>query len=168
MLLSLSIRDFVLIEKLDLSVARDAGSFGGLGALTGETGAGKSILIDALGLALGARADAGTVRQGAARADITASFRIDEQTARWLAERELDGDEGRVLLRRVIDADGRSKALVNGHPATAAILREIGSRLIEIHGQHASQSLLRPEGQRALLDAHAGLGELLRQTGQAW
>jgi DNA repair protein RecN (Recombination protein N) len=162
MLESIRLRDFVIIDAAEVEFAE------GFCVLTGETGAGKSILIDALGLALGARADAGTVRQGAARADITASFRIDEQTARWLAERELDGDEGRVLLRRVIDADGRSKALVNGHPATAAMLREIGSRLIEIHGQHASQSLLRPEGQRALLDAHAGLGELLRQTGQAW
>ncbi len=162
MLESIRLRDFVIIDAAEIEFAE------GFCVLTGETGAGKSILIDALGLALGARADAGTVRQGAARADITASFTIDAQTAQWLAERELDGDEGRVLLRRVIDADGRSKALVNGHPATAALLREIGARLLEIHGQHASQSLLRPEGQRALLDAHAGLGELLRDTGRAW
>ncbi|MEB2320160.1 MAG: DNA repair protein RecN [Pseudomonadota bacterium] len=162
MLESIRLRDFVIVDAAEVEFAE------GFCVLTGETGAGKSILIDALGLALGARADAGTVRQGAARADIAASFAIDAPTAQWLAERKLEGDEGRVLLRRIIEADGRSKALVNGHPATAAILRELGARLIEIHGQHASQSLLRPEGQRALLDAHAGLGALLRETGQAW
>ncbi len=162
MLESIRLRDFVIVEAAEVDFAD------GFCVLTGETGAGKSILIDALGLALGARADAGTIRQGATRADITASFTIDAQVAQWLADRELDGDDGRVLLRRVIEADGRSKALVNGHPATAAMLREIGAHLLEIHGQHASQSLLRPEGQRALLDAHAGLGTLLRETGQAW
>lgn len=162
MLESIRLRDFVIIDAAEVEFGE------GFCVLTGETGAGKSILVDALGLALGARADAGTVRQGAARADITACFRIDDDVAQWLAERELDGDEDRVLLRRVVEADGRSKAFVNGHPATAAMLREIGARLIEIHGQHASQSLLRPEGQRALLDAHAGLGTLVRETGQAW
>lgn len=162
MLESIRLRDFVIVEAAEVDFAD------GFCVLTGETGAGKSILIDALGLALGARADAGTIRQGAPRADITASFTIDAQTTQWLSDRELDGDDGRVLLRRVIEADGRSKALVNGHPATAAMLREIGARLLEIHGQHASQSLLRPEGQRALLDAHAGLGALLRETGHAW
>ncbi|MFA7503916.1 MAG: DNA repair protein RecN [Burkholderiaceae bacterium] len=162
MLESIRLRDFVIVEAAEVEFAE------GFCVLSGETGAGKSILIDALGLALGARADAGTVRQGAARADIAASFTIDAQAMQWLAERELEGDEGRVLLRRVIEADGRSKALVNGHPTTAAMLRELGARLLEIHGQHASQSLLRPEGQRALLDAHAGLGALLRETGQAW
>src|SRR5690606_25225318 len=105
MLESIRLRDFVIIEAAEIEFAD------GFCVLTGETGAGKSILIDALGLALGARADAGTVRQDTARADITATFTIDARMAQWLAERELDGDEGRVLLRRVIDADGRSKAL---------------------------------------------------------
>jgi len=150
MLTALRLRDFVIVEAVDLE-------FGpGFTVLTGETGAGKSILIDALGLALGARADAGVVRDGAGRADIVAEFRIDETTDRWLAERDLAGDPGAVLLRRVIEADGRSRALVNGHPCTAAQLREIGESLVEVHGQHASQSLLRADGQRALLDRFAG------------
>jgi DNA repair protein RecN (Recombination protein N) len=150
MLTALRLRDFVIVEAVELD-------FGpGFTVLSGETGAGKSILIDALGLALGARADAGVVREGASRADIAAEFTIDARLEAWLAERDLSGDPGVVLMRRVVEADGRSRALVNGHPATVAQLREIGESLVEVHGQHASQSLLRPDGQRALLDRFAG------------
>ena len=150
MLNALRLRDFVIVEAVELD-------FGpGFTVLSGETGAGKSILIDALGLALGARADAGVVREGAARADIAAEFSIDARLDAWLAARDLSGDPGVVLMRRIVEADGRSRALVNGHPATVAQLREIGESLVEVHGQHASQSLLRPDGQRALLDRFAG------------
>ena len=150
MLTELRLRDFVIVDSLELE-------FGpGFTVLSGETGAGKSILIDALGLALGARADASVVREGTRRADISALFRTDPTLDAWLAERELSGDAGQVWLRRVIEADGRSRALINGHPATVAQLRELGDVLVEIHGQHASQSLLRTDGQRALLDRFAG------------
>jgi DNA repair protein RecN (Recombination protein N) len=165
MLTALRLRDFVIVEAVELEFGR------GFTVLSGETGAGKSILIDALGLALGARADAGVVREGAARADIVAEFSTPALLDDWLAERDLAGDPGLVLLRRVIDADGRSRALVNGHPATVAQLREIGESLVEVHGQHASQSLLRGDGQRALLDRFAGaLGELSALAGAhtAW
>ena len=150
MLTELRLRDFVIVDSLELE-------FGpGFTVLSGETGAGKSILIDALGLALGARADASVVREGTRRADISALFRTNPTLDAWLAERELSGDAGQVWLRRVIEADGRSRALINGHPATVAQLRELGDVLVEIHGQHASQSLLRTDGQRALLDRFAG------------
>ncbi|MEI7446942.1 MAG: DNA repair protein RecN [Burkholderiales bacterium] len=161
MLTALRLRDFVIVEAVELE-------FGpGFTVLSGETGAGKSILIDALGLATGARADAGVVREGASRADITAEFTTDARLDAWLAERDLGGDPGVVLLRRVVEADGRSRALVNGHPATVAQLREIGEGLVEVHGQHASQSLLRPDGQRALLDRFAGAGAELAALAQA-
>lgn len=150
MLTELRLRDFVIVESLELE-------FGpGFTVLSGETGAGKSILIDALGLALGARADATVVREGRPRADIVATFRSDAATLAWLAERALLADESIVMLRRVIDADGRSRAFINGHPATVTQLRELGDTLVEVHGQHASQSLLRPDGQRLLLDRFAG------------
>jgi DNA repair protein RecN (Recombination protein N) len=165
MLTALRLRDFVIVEAVELE-------FGpGFTVLSGETGAGKSILIDALGLALGARADSGVVREGAPRADIVAEFSTDARLDAWLAERDLGGDPGAVLLRRVVEADGRSRALVNGHPATVAQLRDIGESLVEVHGQHASQSLLRPDGQRGLLDRYAGAaGELvaLAQAHAAW
>lgn len=162
MLLSLSLRDFVIVDALEVTF--DAG----FSVLTGETGAGKSILLDALGLAMGARADAGVVREGAARADICAQFRCSAALEAWLAERDLAGDPGTVLLRRVVESDGRSRALINGHPATAALLREIGEALLDIHGQHAAQSLLRGGGQRALLDAFAGLSDEARAVADAW
>ena len=160
MLLALQLRDFVIVDSLELE-------FGpGFSVLSGETGAGKSILLDALALVTGARADPGFVREGCARADIAAQFRTDAALDDWLAQRELAGDPGVVLLRRVIDTDGRSRALVNGQPATAALLREIGERLLDIHGQHAAQSLLRADGQRLLLDAFAGLDADVRSVAE--
>jgi DNA repair protein RecN (Recombination protein N) len=160
-MLALQLRDFVIVDSLELE-------FGpGFTVLSGETGAGKSILLDALALVTGARADPGVVREGCARADIAAQFRTDASLEAWLAERELVGDAGVVLLRRVIDADGRSRALVNGQPATAALLREIGERLLDIHGQHAAQSLLRADGQRLLLDAFGGLEADARAVAEA-
>src|SRR5690606_15546316 len=122
MLLSLRLRDFVIVDEAELEFGT------GFTVLSGETGAGKSILLDALALAMGGRADAGVVREGRPRADITAVFRSDAALDAWLAERELAGDDGTVQLRRVVDADARSRALVNGNPATAALLREIGER----------------------------------------
>jgi DNA repair protein RecN (Recombination protein N) len=150
MLIRLAIRDVVLIEALDLDF------FAGLGALTGETGAGKSILLDALGLALGARADSGLVRQGADRAVVTASFDIGHDTviAALLSDNGLDGEPGEPLIvRRIVKADGGSRASVNDQPVSAALLRDLGSRLVEIHGQHDDRGLLNARGHRALLDA---------------
>jgi DNA repair protein RecN (Recombination protein N) len=150
MLIRLAIRDVVLIEALDLDF------FAGLGALTGETGAGKSILLDALGLALGARADSGLVRQGADRAVVTASFDIGDDTviAALLSDNGLEGEAGEPLIvRRIVKADGGSRASVNDQPVSAALLRDLGSRLVEIHGQHDDRGLLNARGHRALLDA---------------
>ncbi len=162
MLLTLRLENFVIVDAAELD-------FGpGFTVLSGETGAGKSILVDALALATGARADAGVVREGCARADIGAEFRSDAALDAWLAERDLQGDPGSVWLRRLVDADGRSRALVNGHPATAALLREIGERLLDAHGQHASQSLLRADGQRLLLDGYAGLAQPARAVAEAF
>ena len=166
MLRALSIRDFVIVERLDLELA------GGFTALTGETGAGKSILIDALKLALGDRADAGVVRAGAARAEIAADFDVSSlaQARAWLAEQALEeGDE--CVLRRTVDASGRSRGFVNGRPATAAQLRELGEMLVDIHGQHDHQLLLRRDRQRMLLDAYAETEALARDVAQrfgAW
>ena len=153
MLKFLSIRDFVIVESLELDFSS------GFTALTGETGAGKSILIDALSLALGERGDAGMVRSGCDKADIAAEFDIADlpllQT--WLREQELEGDEGVCLMRRTLDASGRSRGFINGSSATQQQMREAGEHLLDIHGQHAHQSLLRPDVQRDLLDTHAGL-----------
>jgi DNA repair protein RecN (Recombination protein N) len=160
MLLSLRLRDFVIVDSADI----DLGA--GFTALTGETGAGKSILLDALGLALGARGDAGVVREGQPRADISARFRSSTALDAWLAARDLAGDPGEVLLRRIVEADGRSRALINGHPATVALLRELGEQLVDIHGQHAAQSLLRAGAQRDLLDAFGSLHAQVAATAQ--
>ncbi|MCC7702293.1 DNA repair protein RecN [Janthinobacterium sp. GW460P] len=149
MLHTLSIRDFVIVDTIELEFSA------GFSVLTGETGAGKSILIDALTLALGGRGDASVVREGAAKADITADFSVSEVAQAWLVANEFANDEGGALLRRVIDNAGRSKAFINGIPATAAQLRELGDLLVDIHGQHAHQSLLKSEAQRALLDGQA-------------
>ncbi len=156
MLLRLTIRDFVIVDRLELEFAA------GFGALTGETGAGKSILIDALSLALGERADAGVVRTGAEKADIFAEFAVAPKSdlARWLAANDFDGEA--CILRRVVDAGGKSRAWLNGVAATLGQLREVADMLCDIHGQHAHHSLLRAEAQRALLDAHAGATALAR------
>lgn len=147
MLTGLSIRDVVLIEALDLEFAS------GLGVLTGETGAGKSILLDALGLALGARADSGLVRAGSDKAQVTASFDAPANVAALLAENDIDIDVGEpLLIRRSVKADGGSKAFINDQPCSAALLRDVGSALVEIHGQHDDRGLLNPRGHRALLD----------------
>ncbi|TCP33316.1 DNA repair protein RecN [Sphingomonas sp. BK235] len=150
MLTALSIRDVVLIEALELE-------FGpGLGVLTGETGAGKSILLDALGLALGRRGESGLVRSGAAQAVVTASFDAPPAAAALLADNGLDLDPGEpLIIRRIVKADGGSRAFVNDQPASAALLREIGALLVEIHGQHDDRGLLAAAGHRALLDAFA-------------
>jgi DNA repair protein RecN (Recombination protein N) len=150
MLTGLAIRDVVLIEALDLE-------FGpGLDALTGETGAGKSILLDALGLALGMRADSGLVRQGATQAGVTATFELaaDHPARALIVEGGLDMDPGEPLvIRRAVRADGGSRAYVNDQPASAGLLRNLGATLIEIHGQHDDRGLLNARGHRALLDA---------------
>lgn len=150
MLTGLSIRDVVLIEALDL----EFGS--GLGVLTGETGAGKSILLDALGLVLGARADSGLVRAGAERAMVTAMFELPANSPliAILSEGDIGHDAGEPLvIRRSVKADGGSKAFVNDQPCSAALLRDISGFLVEIHGQHDDRGLLNPRGHRALLDA---------------
>lgn len=149
MLHTLSIRDFVIVDSIELEFSA------GFSVLTGETGAGKSILIDALTLALGGRGDASVVREGAAKADISADFSVSEVAQQWMAANEFATEGGGALLRRVIDNAGRSKAYINGIPATAAQLRELGDMLVDIHGQHAHQSLLKSEAQRALLDGQA-------------
>jgi DNA repair protein RecN (Recombination protein N) len=155
MLKFLSLRDFVIVSELELEFSP------GFTALTGETGAGKSILIDALSLALGERGDATMVRNGCERAEITAEFdvRALPDMQRWLKEQELEGDEGICLMRRLLDAGGRSRGFINGRGATLQQMREAGELLLNIHGQHAHQSLLRPEAQRDLLDGYAGLQE---------
>ena len=153
MLKYLSIRDFVIVESLELDFAA------GFTALTGETGAGKSILIDALSLALGERGDAAMVRNGCERAEISAEFDIGNlplvQT--WLLEQGLEGDAGVCLMRRVLDANGRSRGFINGSTATQQQMRAVGEHLLDIHGQHAHQSLLRVDAQREILDGHANL-----------
>ncbi|MCX7897232.1 MAG: DNA repair protein RecN [Rhodocyclaceae bacterium] len=156
MLLRLSIRDFVIVDRLELEFPS------GFGALTGETGAGKSILIDALSLALGARADASIVRSGADKADIAAefSFAEDSPVRRWLLDNDFEAET--CLLRRVIDQQGRSRAWINGVAATLTQLRELGAWLCDIHGQHAHHRLLHAEAQRQLLDEQAGASTLAR------
>lgn len=163
MLVHLAVRDFVIVDRLELDFSQ------GFGALTGETGAGKSILIDALALTLGERADPGVVRSGKEKAEVSATFEVAalEEVKAWLAAQDLEsGDE--LILRRVVDAGGRSRAYINGSPCTVQQLREVGEFLVDIHGQHAHQSLLRADAQRTLLDAHGGLLDLGRQVSQAW
>ena len=154
----LAIRNFTIVEQLDMEFEP------GMTVLTGETGAGKSILLDALGLVLGDRADSGTVRGDSGRAEISATFDVAELPAvrNWLQERELDvGDE--CILRRTVSADGGSRGYVNGQPLPIQTLRELGEQLVDIHGQHAHQSLLKRDAQRQLLDAYAG-HEMLLET----
>lgn len=162
MLHHLSIRNHTLIPALDLELGT------GLTVITGETGAGKSIVLDALGLALGSRADARAIRTGAERLEVTAAFDLDDTptAGAWLAERELDED-GECQLRRVVTRDGRSRAWINGRPATLQDIRELGDRLVDIHGQHEHHSLLRRSAQQHLLDEHGGHLALLRHVSEA-
>jgi DNA repair protein RecN (Recombination protein N) len=156
MLSHLYIRDFTIVHELELTFEP------GFTALTGETGAGKSILVDALALALGERADNTVIRHGCARAEIIAGFdlRPDQDAARWLIEHELFSEQ-ECVLRRVIDADKPSRGFINGRPVPLQMLRELGQYLVDIHGQHEHQSMLRRDGQRQILDDYAGLGETL-------
>lgn len=154
MLTSLSLHDFVIVESLTLDVRS------GFTVLTGETGAGKSILIDALELILGGRADASMVREGMERAQIVAEFIPSETASHWLADNALE-DGNALMIRRTVDNRGRSKAWINGIAVTISQLRTLGEMLIDIHGQHAYQSLLRPAFQLKLLDDHGEHGELL-------
>lgn len=163
MLRHLSIRDFVIVETLELDLDK------GFTVLTGETGAGKSILIDALSLVLGGRGDADVVRPGARQAEISVEFTAPPAAlSDWLAEHGLEGDAGTCLLRRVIEAGGRSRGFVNGRAATLTQLREAGEFLLDIHGQHAHQSLVRGDAQRAVLDAHGGLDAAVARVRAAW
>ncbi len=163
MLIGLSIRDVVLIERLDIAFAD------GLCALTGETGAGKSILLDALGLALGARSDSSLVRHGSESASVTAEFELpsDHRAMALLGEHDLPDGES-LLLRRTVTRDGRSRAFVNDQPVGAALLRQIGEALVEVHGQFDTAGLLNPRTHRESLDAFGGLLVDLERVAAAW
>ena len=156
------LRDFVIVSELELDLVS------GFTVLTGETGAGKSILIDALQLVTGSRADAGVIREGAQRTDVSAEFDATESIAQWLGAAGFDATDA-LLLRRTVDAQGKSRAWINGSPATATQLREVGELLIDIHGQHAWQSLTRTEAVRDLLDAYAKVKtDALSSKWQQW
>ncbi len=159
MLNRITVKDLVIVHRLELPLHP------GMTALTGETGAGKSILIGALGLALGDKADNSMIRDGASRAEVTVGFGPAKGSAadRWLQAHDL-ADDGECLLRRVLVRDGRSRAYINGSPSTLGLLRELGELLVDIHGQHAHQSLLRPAAQRQLLDAYADLRPAARDV----
>lgn len=146
----IALRDFVIVPELELDIEP------GFSVLTGETGAGKSILIDALQLVLGARADTGVVREGAGRCEISAEFDTPASLRAWLDEQGFEADDA-LLLRRTVDAEGRSRGWINGSAATMAQLKAAADHLVDIHGQHAWQSLTRPEAVRQLLDAYAGV-----------
>ncbi|WP_119168574.1 DNA repair protein RecN [Algihabitans albus] len=167
MLASLSIRDVVLIDRLQLAFDRD------LGVLTGETGAGKSILLDALGLALGERAEAGLVRQGTDKAQVTAAFELEPRHPAFtlLADNEIDVEEDLLVLRRVLGSDGRSRAYINDQAVSIGLLRKLGDLLVEVQGQFAQRGLMDPKTHLMLLDAYGGLeteaAELARLHG-AW
>jgi DNA repair protein RecN (Recombination protein N) len=163
MLTQLTVSNYAIAERVELQFSH------GMTALTGETGAGKSIVLDALGLAMGGRADAGAVRHGAKRADITATFDVSRiaEAREWLEEHELD-DENDCILRRVISKDGRSRAFINGQPCPLTHLKDLGSTLMDIHSQHQHQSLLRKETHRKLLDQFAVAETLADNTRQAW
>jgi len=164
MLRALELRDFVIVEKVSLETGP------GFTVLTGETGAGKSMLVDAVELLVGGKGDASLVREGAERADLSAEFDFDSKNeiSRWIDEHDLAGDPQRLILRRSIDRSGRSRCFINGHAATLAQLREAGELLVDIHGQHEHQSLLRAAAQRDLVDAHAGAQEPAKETAEAF
>ncbi len=158
----ITLRDFVIVNELELDLQS------GFSVLTGETGAGKSILIDAVQLALGARAESGVVREGAQRCEVCAEFEPTPPLQAWLEEAGFE-TSAELLLRRTVDNTGKSRAWINGSPATAAQLRELGEQLIDIHGQHAWQSLTRPEAVRGLLDAYAGVdAKPLKAAWHSW
>ncbi len=163
MLTQLQIRDFAIVEAADLELES------GMTVLTGETGAGKSILVGAVGLVLGDRADADVVRHGAERAEVSAAFDPGGNPAAraWLKAQELDAD-GECLLRRTVSREGRSRAYVNGRAVPVQALKELGALLVDIHGQHEHQSLLRPEVQRDWLDACGGHADAAREVERAW
>lgn len=151
MLRALTVHDFVIVDSMELDFSS------GFSALTGETGAGKSILIDALQLTLGGRGDSSVVREGASKADIGAEFSVNEAVTEWLRANEIDAGDDSVLIRRTIDSSGRSRGFINGVAVTTSQMRELASLLVDIHGQHAHQLLLKQDEQRLLLDRHAGL-----------
>jgi DNA repair protein RecN (Recombination protein N) len=161
---ALEIQNFVIVEKTSLEFSA------GFSILTGETGAGKSILVDAIELLVGGRADAAVVREGAERAELSAEFDVQKNPflSKWIDENEMQGDPGQLILRRTIDRSGRSRCFINGHAATLAQIKQAGELLVDIHGQHAHQSLLRSASQRDLLDAHADAQPLARETAEAY
>lgn len=161
MLTQLSIHQFALVGHLELEIKN------GMSVITGETGAGKSILLDALGLALGARAEADSVRQGAEKAEISASFIGNEQAQLWLQQKDIPEDE-QIILRRVITIEGRSRAYINGRPVPASDLKDLGQLLIEVHSQQAHQRLLHKDTPRQLLDAYANLQPQANEVSSAW
>jgi len=164
MLASLSVHQFVIVEQLDLDLAS------GFTVMTGETGAGKSILIDALDLLLGGRADSTVIRDGAQKAELAARFEIQNtpHARAWCEQAGIEPDDQQVLVRRVVDRTGKSRAWINGQPATLTQLKELGETLVDIHGQHAHQALLRPNAQRQLLDAHAELTDQVKSISDIW
>ncbi|RVA23047.1 DNA repair protein RecN, partial [Mesorhizobium sp. M7A.F.Ca.CA.004.11.2.1] len=163
MLSRLSIRDIVLIEKLDIDFQP------GLSVLTGETGAGKSILLDALSLALGARGDASLVRHGAAQGQVIAVFDVPRNhPARTLLADNAIEDDGDIILRRLQTADGRTRVFVNDQPSSVTLMRDVGRALVEIHGQHDERALVDPGAHREVLDAFGGHLGAVRSTAEAW
>ncbi|SMC25101.1 DNA repair protein RecN (Recombination protein N) [Andreprevotia lacus DSM 23236] len=165
MLTSLYLKNFVIVDELELDFAS------GLTVLTGETGAGKSIVLDALGLLLGDRADVGMLRHGADKAELVAEFALAQTPSAlaWLLDNDMAGDEeDRLLLRRTLDSAGKSKAYINGIGATLAQLKTLGEMLVDIHGQHAHQQLLRPDVQRELIDGYAEALPLAREVAECW
>ena len=160
MLVHLAVNNYAIVDNLELDLG------GGMSVITGETGAGKSIMLDALALTLGDRADSGAVRPGSDKADILATFDISDipEARQWLDERDLTQDDEQVILRRVITSEGRSRGYINGSPCPQQDLRALGEMLIDIHSQHEHQSLLKTDTHRRLLDEYAGAGELARQV----
>lgn len=162
MITSLNIRNFVIVENLELELPS------GFTALTGQTGAGKSILIDALQLLFGARSDTEFIRQGCDKSDLSASFSVSPEIQKWLQERDFHNNEDELIIRRTLDISGKSRAWINGYPSTLAQLKDLSSLLVLIHGQHAHQSLLRRGAQLQMLDGYCKLGSKLIEIKQAW
>ena len=162
MLRSIQVRDFAIVDDLSLELGP------GMTVLSGETGAGKSLIVDALNLAVGERASADAIRTGASRAEVNAEFDPDETASAWLAAHDLSEDDMSCVLRRVVSRDGRSRAYINARPVPVSQLRALGELLLDVHGQHAHQSLLRPAAQRAALDAFAGHDDMLNAVGVAF